>query len=1008
MSNRPFKLSDTFIEPYKTKEPEWGPLGEVTYLRTYSRKVDANTPQERNEEWWETVRRVVEGTFNIQKEHVQKLKLPWYNDKAQRSAQKMYEKIFDFKFLPPGRGLWMMGTDFVKERGSAALNNCAFISTEDIATRGSFAFEWTMDALMVGVGVGFDAKGAGHLTLHEPKDANGTMFRIPDSREGWVESLGVVLNAYFKGNVLPEMDYSLIRPEGAPIKGFGGVASGPAPLKNLHEQIQKLFKDRAGTKITSVDIVDVMNMIGACVVAGNVRRSAEISFGFPDDHDFVTMKDYNKHPEEVMSHRWASNNSVFAEVGKTDYGPIAESIALNGEPGLIWLDNMQKYGRLKDGITWADRNVAGSNPCKPLYSKILTDQGYVTFEQALEFSTLNVVIGGEVIEATKPFKTGENRIIYAVKLSNGSHLYGTEDHLHQTTDNEWKRMDELVVGDRLKYEVDSVHFDTEVSSQEEYNDGILTGWLWGDGSMFLRSDGYGYGFSLSFGVNEQDVIPMFEETYGIKTVPHHQKPDTCRIFSSHKKTFPEKVLSYGYDMDKSNLEWLYSTSKDFKIGFIRAALTTDGSVRPRNNTVELYSIHRDSLEVLSDIFREFGIYTNVTTHSLPKSYIAKDGKRRNNKLVSKLVVYGTSFSKFGFLSKYKQDRLLELIDRPVRIPKDYVTVMDIDSEYDVQDVYDITVKSDEHSFIDSGVVTHNCSEQTLESGELCCLVETFPSRHDSYEEYKETMKYAYLYGKTVTLLPTHWEETNAVLMKNRRIGTSQSGIIDAFVKHGRRTMIEWSDNLYSYLRELDKKYADWLAIPQSIKVTSVKPSGSVSLLPGVSPGIHYPHDQYYVRRIRIPSENPLIPILREAGYEMEPNAYGSTTLERNKTMVVSFPVYEPFFEKRKDDVSIWEQMKNLVDYQNVWADNAVSITVTFKSGEADQIASVLEAYEDQLKAVSFLPISEHGYKQAPYETITKERYEEMASKITKPDFTVMTGALTAKGSVFCDGDSCEI
>jgi ribonucleoside-triphosphate reductase (thioredoxin) len=663
MSFRSFKLSDAFITSYKTKEPDWGPLGEVTFLRTYSRKVNPNTIMERNEQWWETVQRVVEGTFDIQKEHVQRLKLPWNNEKAQKSAQKMYEKIFNFKFLPPGRGLWMMNTDFVKKNGAAALNNCGGITTEDIATRGSFAFTWTMDALMLGVGIGFDTKGAGQITIQTPRSIDEQEFVIPDSREGWVESVSMVLDAFFKGKDLPKFDYSQIRPAGEPIRGFGGTASGPGPLITLHEQIVHLLENKGGNKLTSVEIVDIMNMIGACVVAGNVRRSAEIAIGEATDTEFLTMKDYNKNPEAVMTHRWSSNNSVFAEVGKTDYFAISELIKQNGEPGVVWLENMQKYGRLKEGVTWADRNVKITNPC---------------------------------------------------------------------------------------------------------------------------------------------------------------------------------------------------------------------------------------------------------------------------------------------------------------------------------------------------------SEQNLESGELCTLVETFPSRHDSFEEYKETIKYAYMYGKTVTLLPTHWEETNAILMKNRRIGTSQSGIIDAFAKHGRRTMLEWSDRIYGYIRALDKKYSDWLAVPQSIKVTSVKPSGSVSLLPGVSPGIHYPHDEYYVRRIRIPTDNPLIEILKKAGYEMEYVAYGQNEEERKRTTVVAFPVYEPFFVKRKDDVSMWEQMKNLVDYQTFWADNSVSITVTFKETEADDIPAVLEAYEDQLKAVSFLPISEHGYVQAPYESITKERYEEMVAKLTKPDFTKMTGSLTALGSVFCDGESCEV
>ncbi|KKL67266.1 hypothetical protein LCGC14_2136700, partial [marine sediment metagenome] len=114
--------------------------------------------------------------------------------------------------------------------------------------------------------------------------------------------------------------------------------------------------------------------------------------------------------------------------------------------------------------------------------------------------------------------------------------------------------------------------------------------------------------------------------------------------------------------------------------------------------------------------------------------------------------------------------------------------------------------------------TVNCGEQTLESFELCCLAETFPSRHDSYEEFQETLKYAYLYAKSVTLVNTHWQETNAVMLKNRRMGISQTGIIEAFVKHGRRKILEWCDKGYNYLQDLDEQYSGWLCIPRSIKI----------------------------------------------------------------------------------------------------------------------------------------------------------------------------------------------
>ena len=257
----------------------------------------------------------------------------------------------------------MMGTDFIIEKGSAALNNCGFVSTIDIETRGSLAFTWTMDALMLGVGIGFDTKGAGKCTIRQPRPADGLSFTVPDSREGWVETLRLTLDAYFLGQKMPDFDFSQIRPYGAPIHGFGGVASGPDPLIRLVESVKTLLDTRIGRELTSTDIVDIMNMIGVCVVAGNVRRSAEIAIGAHDDRDYVTMKDYTLYPEEMKTHRWASNNSVFAEIGRTDYEKIAESIALNGEPGVVWLSNIRKYGRLKDPVYNVDKLAMGVNPC---------------------------------------------------------------------------------------------------------------------------------------------------------------------------------------------------------------------------------------------------------------------------------------------------------------------------------------------------------------------------------------------------------------------------------------------------------------------------------------------------------------------------------------------------------------------------------------------------------------------------------------------------------------------
>ena len=163
-----------------------------------------------------------------------------------------------------------------------------------------------------------------------------------------------------------------------------------------------------------------------------------------------------------------------------------------------------------------------------------------------------------------------------------------------------------------------------------------------------------------------------------------------------------------------------------------------------------------------------------------------------------------------------------------------------------------------------------CAEQGLKHGELCCLVETFPARHESAAEYHETLKFAFMYAKTVTLVPTHNQLTNQVMLSNRRIGLSMSGIQQALRVFGSAEFFnEFCDKGYEVVRHWDRIYSRWLGIPTSIKVTTVKPSGSVSLLAGATPGVHCTHSRFYFRTFRISAKHPLVAKLANAGYRIE-------------------------------------------------------------------------------------------------------------------------------------------
>ena len=667
-----FRISEDFVSTYREKKAPFGyrdaagnSVGEITFLRTYSRLKDDGT----KETWVDVCERVINGMYSLQKDHAKTNRLPWNDSKAATSAKEGFDRLFNLKWSPPGRGLWTMGTAIVMtQRNSAALQNCAFVSTKEMTKADpSRPFTFLMEASMLGVGVGFDDKGADKDFLIYKPEGEET-YAIPDTREGWVKSLEISINSYLRPDQKTALfDYSQIRPAGTPIKTFGGTAAGHQSLERLHNHISKLFTGRQGEKVTRKDLADIGNMIGVCVVSGNVRRSAELLIGRIDDKDFLNLKNPDVYPErnsydpQNPGWAWMSNNSVEAHVG-ADLDSIVEGISRNGEPGVIWLDVSRAYGRLVDPPNNKDYRVEGYNPC---------------------------------------------------------------------------------------------------------------------------------------------------------------------------------------------------------------------------------------------------------------------------------------------------------------------------------------------------------AEQSLESYEMCTLVETYLNRHESLEDYKRTLKFAYLYAKTVTLLPTHWAETNAIMQRNRRIGTSMSGVANFADNRGLPALREWMDKGYETIKYYDTNYSEWLGIRESIKTTTIKPSGTVSILAGESPGVHWtPGGKYFMRTIRFANSDPMLPLFRLAQYKVEPAAESPDT-----TSVVYFPIKSES-KRAEKDVSIYEKMALAAYAQRYWSDNSVSVTISFNpETEASAVGTVLHLYDGQLKTVSFLPSGNFTYKQMPYTQITEQEYEDEGTMRLFPiDFSGVYAGMAADaiGENYCTTDACEV
>ena len=344
-------LSEAFLTPYTDKTPPWGfdGLGYVVFKRTYARTLDEK--ENTTEEWWQTLRRVVDGAEAIGA------------GLTDDESERLFDYMFNLKASVGGRMLWQLGTPNNERLGGDSLVNCWFVDLtkpED--------FSWMFERLMLGGGVGFSVTDPDTLgvvrqgTVQHLNEVDAD-YIVPDKREGWAQAVLLALRTYLGDEDDPTYltyNTSLIRPAGAPIRTFGGKASGPGILVEGIEKITAVLNGAVGRHMTSVEVLDIANIIGSVVVAGNVRRSAEIALGRPDDVEYLNAKRWDL--GTIPMHRAMSNNSVVVDDINELPEEFWEGYSGNGEPyGLFNLTASQMWGRVSEVLP--DQSIVGTNPC---------------------------------------------------------------------------------------------------------------------------------------------------------------------------------------------------------------------------------------------------------------------------------------------------------------------------------------------------------------------------------------------------------------------------------------------------------------------------------------------------------------------------------------------------------------------------------------------------------------------------------------------------------------------
>ena len=976
-----FKLSDEFVNSYKDKEVPWGykdgagnSLGEITTLRTYSRVKEDGT----KEKWHEICRRVIEGMFTIQKRHARQNRIEWKNDKAQRTAKDAYDRMFNMKWLPPGRGIWSMGSPIVMDdNNSAPLQNCFHGDERFITSRGLKSFKETV----------------------------GQTVTVLTSSKKWVE---------------------------APVKSYGSqklvnlnLAKGSTYKKSIITTAgHRWFVRNKNWNTPYVEMTTENLKPGHYLQAlfgQGIKHLTPSSFGVARGFTFGdgrhSQGDRASNSVSLFGRKDSALKPFFEpNIHRINPAATVEGIEYSGIPNYFFekpsLCETKTYllGWLA-GYFAADGSMSGGNAV--LYS---TNIDNLMFCREVAYI---LGIGTNPIRSEYRISnlTGKPSTIY--KLSFNARTLTEEffilnSHREDFINNPPKKSHQL-------WRVESVELldrEEEVYCLEvpgtgafTLEDNILTGNCAAcsseesvvEAAVFLFDAsmlGVGVGFD-SLGANKFPVLePEGSYSYVIPDSREGWVESLRLLLAAYidegKKRNPLPVMDY------SEIRPAGAPIKRF--GGIASG---PGPLKDLHEKVKYLLDSRVGSKItmrdINDIMNMIGV-----------AVIA--GNVRRSAELSLVDSDSPDVQEFTDLKDYDKnpDRVghgfMANNSIRVKVGDDYTPFLegiklngepgfvwkDISTSYsrlkDAPDFKDVRA-----------TLVNPCSEQNLESGETCTLCEVFIGNCTSQDDFIKTLKVAYMYGKTVTLLPTKWEKTNAILLRNRRIGLSVSGVADYVDTHGLPSLRKSLDDGYDYVMKLDKKYSEWLCVRESVKHTTVKPAGSISLVAGSSPGVHWtPGGEYFIRRITFAKTDPIFEALKDAGYK-------HSDLEWDpKSAVILFPIHSKS-RRSAADVPAWEKINLAAEMQHWWSDNAVSCTVDFKPTEAGDIPKLLNMYEGRLKGISFLPAIENGaYKNMPYEQISKDTYEEMKSTIRRADFThVYSQGIEAVGEAFCTSDKCE-
>lgn len=956
------KLTQEFLDKYPDYPEEMDELAKFVYIRTYSRWLpDKN----RRETWKETCARAINGNCS-------------YLPTEDGEPEKLFDNMFNLRQRVSGRMLWMGGTEALEKTPLAAYN-CSGIVMDSIRS-----FHELFYLLMVGTGVGcrvlkediaklpqFDtSKKLYHVKAPVPQGTllehtkvsnygHSVIITVGDSKEGWCEALTAYLNTMADNTTKSiSIDYSYIRPQGAPLKTFGGYASGYKSLQEMFEKLNKIIvKESTNGKLRPLNVADMCNIVGQNVVAGGTRRTAELILFSPDDEEMLHAKE-NLDPEHYF--RYMSNNSMYLEEkpSREQLTKIMKSIKETAEPGFI---NVQAAKERR-----ADFAIV--NPCVTPDTQILTKEyGYARIADCVDEDV--TVWNGYDWSVVTPRVTGYDQPMLRITLSNGNELECTDYHKFVLQgDNRVKACD-LTVGDKLE------KWDFPVIPQQEtivptYDDSYI--------------DPYIHGFYAGDGVTNKPLIWLYGD-----------KRKLAKIFEDNNC-----VITEGEDRDTVKLPKQYSkklvpdvgdTPSD-RLRYLAGLFDSDGCVNSEDGGLAISSVDKDFLMRVSRMLNTLGCHSTISKmHDAGfKDMPANDGTGTTKEYYCQ-TCYRLTIS--AWYTKQLMDLglhtyRLELTANPNRNASRFITVTNIERIRNCPTVYCFTEPKN-HTGIFNGVMTAQCAEIMLPNKAVCNLTNINVSKfidergNVMIPQLKEACRLSARACYRLTEPELELDGWSEIHHRDRLIGCSITGWQDAVAgtlsKSDQEALLML---MKMWVNDAANEYADENHRPRPVLYTTVQPDGTGGLISGCSAGVHYNHAPYYFRRVRISTNSPLYQAVKYLdGWQID-NEVGQD--DNGNTKVITFPCKSKS-TITKYNVSAIEQLEQYKMMQKFYVDHNTSITVTVKDDEWDDVVDWLDNNWKYVVGISFLSLNQDYYPLMPYEECTKEQYLELKSKMAPLD-----------------------